>query len=237
MRRVMTFSPRQVHPVMTDVLRRQWMPAAAVLSPRLHALFADASAAFNELAAPEAVIEEVSREEFASMLSGDGEPATPLATIVPRARTLALFAATLGADLETGIRGRVGAPDAPSGFALDAFASAAAERFAEIVADEYHSTVHSARQRGMRVVPYSPGGCGWKLTGQRELFHRLAPAEIGIALNDRCLLQPTKSVLGVLVAGPRDLHLFKPVFPCCARCITRQCFHRMARLRAHETEP
>ena len=85
---------------------------------------------------------------------------------------------------------------------LDAIASERADRAAELA-----GAIGSRRFRRegstRRVLPYSPGYCGWHVSGQRKLFDFLRPEEIGMTLNASCLMQPLKSVSGVLVAGAR----------------------------------
>jgi hypothetical protein len=80
------------------------------------------------------------------------------------------------------------------------------------------------------VLPYSPGYCGWNVTGQRALFAHLDPHELGITLNESCLMHPVKLVSGVLVLAPIEAHDFNPAFPCCATCITLDCQERAATL-------
>jgi hypothetical protein len=79
-----------------------------------------------------------------------------------------------------------------------------------------------------RVLPYSPGYCGWHITAQARLFEFLHPEDIGITLNSSYLMQPLKSVSGVLVAGKGEIHKFRPKFSFCADCKTHQCVERMA---------
>jgi hypothetical protein len=80
------------------------------------------------------------------------------------------------------------------------------------------------------VLPYSPGYCGWHVTGQRRLFDRLEPQRIGVTLNSSCLMQPLKSVSGVLVIGPSSIHEFDNDFDFCALCSTYQCRARIGLL-------
>jgi len=82
------------------------------------------------------------------------------------------------------------------------------------------------------VLRYSPGYCGWHVTGQRRLFAALRPEQIGITLGDSCLMEPLKSVSGVLIAGPRKIHQFKDAFPFCEQCTTRGCRERLRALYA-----
>lgn len=60
------------------------------------------------------------------------------------------------------------------------------------------------------------------------LFERLQPVEIGVTLAASCLMNPLKSVSGVLVAGPARVHRFRPTFPFCDACATHACRVRMA---------
>ena len=60
------------------------------------------------------------------------------------------------------------------------------------------------------VLRYSPGYCGWHVSGQINLFNTLTPEKIGITLGESCLMNPLKSVSGVLVAGPPNIHISTP---------------------------
>jgi hypothetical protein len=234
MRRVIRLTAREIRPTTADVLQHQGMPPGAAVSPRLRALLVTAKTAFDELVSPAAVFEEVSREEFETIFAGAGlnEPATPMLEIAARAEGLALFAATIGDGLERAARHRLRASDAALACSLDAFASAAAERLSDVVAHQYLATIGPADPAARtHVLPYSPGYCGWHVSGQTSLFDRLRPGEIGIRLTDRCVMTPIKSVSGVLVAGPRETHRFRPTYPFCEACVRRECRDRMRALQ------
>lgn len=234
MRRVIRLTAQDVRPMSADVLRHQGMPPGAAVSPRLGALLVTAKAVFDELVSPVAVYEELPHDEFASIFAGAGlnEPSTPMAVILPRADGVALFAATIGPGLENATRRRLQEDDPALACTLDAFASAAAERLADLVARQYQLALPVREgSTPLRVVPYSPGYCGWHVSGQKMLFDRLRPGEIGIELTERCFMTPVKSVSGVLVSGPREAHCFRPVYPFCEDCVTRECRDRMRALR------
>ncbi len=112
---------------------------------------------------------------------------------------------------------------------LDAVASAAAERLVERLEHRFATAATGGPRPA--VLAYSPGYCGWHVSGQRALFGALDPAEIGITLNESCLMQPLKSVSGVLVAGRAEIHDFDDDFPCCSLCSTRECRNRIDRIR------
>lgn len=159
---------------------------------------------------------------------GDNDDDTPLEHVVDEAVSLALFAVTLGARISDRISALFDAGELAEGYILDQVASFAAEELADIAARRYQTdSAHS----DLAVLPYSPGYCGWHVSGQQALFAHLQPDEIEISLNDSCLMQPTKSVSGVLVLAPVDAHDFSPAFPCCATCTTLACQERAASLR------
>ena len=70
------------------------------------------------------------------------------------------------------------------------------------------------------------------ISGQARIFQFLCPEEIGITLNASYLMQPIKSVSGVLVVGRREIHSFVPKYPFCDGCDTHQCLDRMRSVRS-----
>jgi hypothetical protein len=212
------------------VLDRMGMTSPADLSARTGALVESATDEFERLAEPRGLVDTVSAEEFAVIYAGEGrnDQETPLEQIYPRADSLALFAATLGEQVSTRIAALFAAGDMAHGFVLDAVASVSADLLSDRLAGRFRERVSG---EGTAVLGYSPGYCGWHISAQRKLFERLGPEEIGIRLNDSCLMQPLKSVSGVLVAGAGPIHRFRPEFSCCSECITRQCLPRMRSVR------
>lgn len=208
------------------VLERMGMASPSDLSARTGALLESATAEFVRLAEPMGLFEDVSAAEFAAVYAGEGlnSHETPLAQIWPRADSLALFAATLGEPVSTRISELFAAGDMAAGFVLDAVASVSADLLTERLACRFRARVPG---EGTAVLGYSPGYCGWHISAQRKLFERLGPDDIGIRLNDSCLMQPLKSVSGALVAGAASIHRFGPDFSFCAECATRQCLPRM----------
>jgi cobalamin-dependent methionine synthase I len=143
--------------------------------------------------------------------------------------SLALFAVTLGEGISNHIDSLFASGELAEGYILDQVASFAADELAQIAGRRFEA------DRGVddqRVLPYSPGYCGWHVSGQRALFDHLQPEEIGITINDSCLMHPIKSVSGVLVLAPIEAHSFSPAFPCCATCTTLECQDRIASLRS-----
>jgi hypothetical protein len=213
-----------------EVLRLQGVPAESDLSPRIGALLEAALAAYRETAEPRAISRGIAREEFGGVYRGEGRNAreTPLEVVLAGAERLALFVATVGGAVTTRIRDLFGRNEPALAAMLDSVASAAADRLAGLLAERFLGSGGGAGANGTRVLAYSPGYCGWHVSGQRALFAALEPAEIGVTLNASCLMEPLKSVSGVLVAGPSGIHRFAPAYPFCRECRDQPCRARNA---------
>jgi cobalamin-dependent methionine synthase-like protein len=238
MRRVIAFAIADVIASEADVLRRLEMPHDALIAASLRALLDDGRDAMLRWAEPRGVFQEVESDAFAEIYRGEGKNAesTPLEAIYPRAEKLALFAGTVGDRLTESIRSIFRAEDPALATILDAFASETANHVAYALAAEWSGgrpRPPSAREGARRhtVLPYSPGYCGWHVTGQRRLFAALQPHDVGITLSASCLMSPLKSVSGVLVAGDAAVHRFRPKFAFCDECATHDCVPRMASVR------
>jgi len=230
LREVVRFAKAEATPEAAEVLRAQDLPEEDALAPRLRGLLEGALGTYARLAEPRALCEEVSAERFAAVLApidvaGDG---LVVGQVYPRAEALCLFVATVGEAVPARIRTLFGEDALAQGWMLDAVASAGADLLALRLAERYRRKLAEGGSEHVRVLPYSPGYCGWPTHGQRPLFEVLRPEGIGVTLNDSCLMSPIKSVSGVLVAGPGETHRFRPDFPFCDDCRTRECGPRMA---------
>ncbi len=230
MRERVEWTPGESVPARGDVLYLQGIPPDGPVPARIEALVDAAMAAYLDIAEPRAIVGEIDRAAFGEVCRGEGRnaPETPLDVIVPKAERLALFAATVGPAATARIRELFDAHELALGCMLDSVCSAAADHLAELLSARYLSATGEGASRDWRVLPYSPGYCGWHVSGQRRLFAFLRPEEIGITLNASCLMQPLKSVSGVLVAGPGAIHKFRPRFPFCDECKEKPCGERMA---------
>jgi len=231
MRRRVDWRPGESVPARNDVLRLQGIAPGQPVPSRIDALLEQATAIYLDLAEPRAIVGEILADDFAAVYRGEGRNphATPVEAIFPNADRLALAAATVGARVTDRIRELFDRHDPALGCMLDSVASAAADRLADLLGPWYLSTI-SNPVPDWHVLVYSPGYCGWDVSGQRALFGFLGPEEIGITLNASCLMQPLKSISGVLVAGARHIHRFHPTYSFCERCQEKQCRDRIASL-------
>lgn len=230
MREIVRFAKTEAVPEAREVLSAQGLPEGDALAPRLHRLLEEAMSTAAALVEPRAVCEELPAEGFASVLAPLAIPREKLVVgrVYPRAQALALFVATLGEPLPARIRQLFDEDALAQAWMLDAVASAGADLLADRLAERYRQALVARGMDGVRVLPYSPGYCGWPTLGQRPLFDALRPEEIGVTLNDSCLMSPIKTVSGVLVAAPGEAHKFRPDFPFCDDCQTHECGRRMA---------
>ena len=220
-------------PPLGEVLAAHGLPEGDRLTPRLDDLIAGAFAEYEALADPRAVYEETTHQVFSAVLGPLASPddALPVALVAERAHGLALYVATLGPALPARIQRLFAENALAEGYILDAVASAGAELLSERLAAHFATTLGaSGGTSDERTLAYSPGYCGWPTSGQRALFAALVPEEVGVTLNDSCLMTPLKSVSGVLVSAPAEAHRFRPDFPFCSACRSRECGRRMASL-------
>ena len=235
MKRTIQFELEEIRADREAVLAHQGIPEHAEVPQRILALYEEAASLFADHARPRGLIAEISDEEFGEVFAGEGNNAhdAVVANVFPKADRLALFAATMGGEVSQAIADLFDNNDFALGTMLDAVASMTADRTSEVIADHYHAHLATEATPAF-VLGYSPGYCGWHITGQRTLFAYLTPDEIGMSLNDSCLMSPLKSVSGVLVSGKRDVHIFKAGYGYCPQCKSRSCLARMARLMASE---
>lgn len=230
-RKKIDISISQIAPDVSGVLAAQGIPVGTPPPERVKALYDSAVEIFLELAAPVGIMADISISEFGEIYRGNGknESDTPLEKIFPRARHLALFAFTLGEGVSREIERQFKGNGLALGYMLDAVASFCADKASAvgegILFDRLNSEGNS--EESLRVLLYSPGYCGWHISGQGKLFEYLKPGEIGITLNDSFLMVPLKSISGVLVAGERDIHRFANNYPFCSLCRTKTCRARM----------
>ena len=236
MSEILTFSADETKPDRAAVFENQGIPAGAGVTQDVEALYEAALRLLREVATPRGMFTEMSKTDFAVVYGGEGrnEPRTPVGDIFGRADDLALFAVTLGERVGREITQRFRTNELALGAMLDSAASAAADKLAELVETRFGETLLADGRGGPStgVLRYSPGYCGWDISGQKKLFEFLHPERIGIALRESFLMEPLKSVSGVLIAGPKEIHDVEMSYPFCDRCDTRGCRERIRALLA-----
>ncbi len=230
MRAVLRILPAAVEPDPACVRDRLGIGRDREPTATVSGLVARAGELLHRHAHPAAMMEQVTPVDFARIYAGEGKNLSPapLETVWPRAERLALYAATLGEEVSREIAALFEVGDYALGYVLDAMASCAADRLSTVLAKRYVAALVAKGDvaADRRALDYSPGYCGWDITGQRALFARLRPVEIGVSINESCLMRPLKSVSGVIAVGPASIHRLEPAYACCATCGDRNCHAR-----------
>ena len=217
-----------------DVLNHQGIPEESVIPDHIDLLFNNALTLFEREAKPVAIFKDVTINDFDNIFIGEGknEDQTPLENIYPDSYYLALFALTLGSGIVNKINNLFTKNDFAFGVMLDSVASVAADKSVEVLERHLFNLLSKRNEtkNNSVVLGYSPGYCGWDLSGQKRLFQYLKPEEIDITLNDSFLMSPLKSVSGVLVYADKKTHVFDSSFTFCGYCKNQTCYARIEKI-------
>ncbi len=158
------------------------------------------------LAHPRAIYEvhETAHSEDGAVLLGGGRFTGKILSRVLKGSDLAaVYAATLGPELDEESSRLAGEGDVLSSVLLDTAGSLVLAKASIFFIGKVFDA--QAAPRGCAVTPpFGPGQCRWDLTEQRVLFDLIAPSRIGITLTDTFLMIPKKSVSGILGIGKPD---------------------------------
>jgi hypothetical protein len=125
-----------------------------------------------------------------------------------------------------------GANEFALGSMLDSVASVGTDRAADSMESHYFNLLSKEGKinPSTGMLRYSPGYCGWHMSGQKKLFELLHPEDIGIFLLDSFLMKPLKSISGVMVVGRKEIHIFDDSYPFCSQCRSHSCRDRIRAL-------
>jgi hypothetical protein len=218
-------------PTDMEILGHQGIKEQQNINPQITDLVKEAKKIFKSAAKPAGVMVELSLPRFDSIFMGESlnERMNPLQQIYPQAERLALFAITMGSKISDKIENLFDKNDFAIASMLDGLASLAADKAVENLEKRYYKEIYHDQPNNsdLYVLSYSPGYCGWDISGQKKIFRFLKPERIGMSLNQRYLMTPLKSVTGVLIAGKKEIHLFNIDFPFCRHCKDFSCRKRI----------
>jgi hypothetical protein len=220
-----------IKPDTETILKAQGIDVGRAVDNRVSQAADTALKLFSDLANPVAIVREVTADEFALIYHGLGRNAdpAPIEKIYQQADYLMLFAATVGRALTDRIGELFARNEFVSGNALDVAASEGTDRISHFLEDYFTIVVTSSpdSKTGLTVFAYSPGYCGWHISAQKKLFEALHPETIGITLRDSFLMEPLKSISGVLIAGDRSIHQIDNSYDFCVDCSSEPCRARI----------
>lgn len=94
---------------------------------------------------------------------------------------------------------------------------------AEAVGNRLHQLIKKDLGPGKLMTNmYSPGYCHWEVSDQHRLFALFPPAPCGVTLTDSALMNPVKSISGVIGIGEAVTYREYP----CALCLSLNCIYR-----------
>jgi hypothetical protein len=90
----------------------------------------------------------------------------------------------------------------------------------------------SAAESGLKITNrYSPGYCGWSVGEQHNLFSLIPYNYCGIRLTESALMDPVKSVSGIIGIGAN----VKSNPYTCKMCDMKDCIYRKVKERKNES--
>ena len=112
---------------------------------------------------------------------------------------LAFFVCTAGKTISERSQRLLRGDDLVLGYVYDLLGSA----IAEAVGDKVQQIIrHQVEKDGDRITNrYSPGYCHWHVEGQHQLFSLMGDTPCGVTLTPSALMQPVKSISGVIGIG------------------------------------
>lgn len=115
------------------------------------------------------------------------------------AERVAVFAVTAGSGISACVRDATRSGDMFAAWVADAVGSWAAESAADALMLRVRRHLGEAEELTLR---YSPGYCGMPMREQRHLFALMPAAQIGVFLLPSLLMQPLKSISGLVGLAP-----------------------------------
>jgi hypothetical protein len=160
----------------------------------------------------------VFREVFEESL----QTSSPVYKAVPHWHYAAVFVVTIGNFIDLSVERLQMEGNFFDSTFLDASASVLVESVAEITQKRWMSQLDLKfpREGFIYATRYSPGYCGWDISGQTPLFGYAADADIPVKLMDDFSLQPRKSISGVFVIEEQEpgVSLERSCSTCDDRC-------------------
>ena len=144
---------------------------------------------------------------------------------IKKSESVALFLCTAGAEIGIRSRKAMNERDFLRGYVYDVIGSEIVEAAADLMQYELEK---SAITSGKKITNrYSPGYCGWNVREQHKLFQLLPYNYCGIRLTESALMDPEKSVSGIIGIG----ETVKSNPYTCQMCDMKDCIYRKVKER------
>jgi hypothetical protein len=134
--------------------------------------------------------------------------------------SIAVFVCTAGAEIGIRSRKAMQEKDYLKGYIYDVIGSEIAEAAADLMQESLAGIMSNS---GKKITNrYSPGYCGWDVAEQHKLFQLIPDNFCGIKLTRSALMDPVKSVSGIIGTGKNVKN--NPYT--CRMCDMKDCMHR-----------
>ncbi len=139
---------------------------------------------------------------------------------IKKSGSVALFVCTAGGEIGIRSRNAMKEGDLLEGYIYDVIGSEAVEAVADLMQDNMEAEMELS---GKKITNrFSPGYCGWDVAEQHKLFSLMTDNYCGIRLNPSALMDPVKSVSGIIGIG--DNVKRQPYT--CKLCDMKDCIYR-----------
>ena len=132
----------------------------------------------------------------------------------------ALFVCTAGVEFEQYQQQLKAEGDMVRVFIADALGSVMAEKCADRMEESLQASIDKLGWH--HTNRFSPGYCGWHVSGQQQLFPLFEGNTCGVRLTDSSLMVPIKSVSGIIGVGEK----VRKMDYTCGLCDFKQCYKR-----------
>jgi hypothetical protein len=137
----------------------------------------------------------------------------------------AVFACTIGPTMENWSRQIMETGESVQSYLIDMIASAMTEKAVDYLHD--YISAEMAKNNLKITNRYSPGYCDWPVSDQHQIFSLMPDNFCGISLNSSALMNPIKSVSGVIGIGANVK--FEEYL--CNRCNLKDCTYRKKHMK------
>jgi hypothetical protein len=142
---------------------------------------------------------------------------------IRKSESIAFFLCTAGEEIGVRSRKAMQERDLLRGYVYDVIGSEIVEAAADLMQNELENTV--ALQGRKITNRYSPGYCDWNVSEQHKLFQLIPDNFCGIRLTESALMDPVKSVSGIIGIGTEVKHNAYT----CNFCDMKDCIYRRMR--------
>jgi hypothetical protein len=147
---------------------------------------------------------------------------------IKKSDSLVLFLCTAGEEVGKRSRAAMQERDFLNGYIYDVIGSEIVEAAADLLQNEI---LKEAESEGVRMTNrYSPGYCGWSVSEQHKLFSFFPENHCGITVTPSALMQPEKSVSGVIGLGKN----VKMNDYTCKMCDMKTCIYKRVKENSKE---